>query len=993
MQQVKNVKRILRNKREENSVLGLPMVRVLKIVVFFLLLSMLVCVYAAGQDNLLTPEELAYIRAKKRISIGIIDNEPPYSFYSHGKINGFSIDLLHILEQESGLKFEFMPGSWFDVYASFKKGNLDVIDQISFTDERSQWMLFTPAYRVKKNVLFMRTGDIPSPFLGIKSLEGKRVGIIKDIYYEDALRQRSRVEVVEYDDYISLMKALSFGWIDAVVSSDLIGRFIARDNNLSGLGLAGPLNMAGIEEEDYRLGVLKEAGMLHSILVKILNAVPAQRLEKLTQKWSQYPYIDNASDLLFNHEEADFIANHPVVTMGMLSDFSPFSFVSQGRQVGYTASLLDIISERTGLKFSYVVDDWPNVFYQFKTGQLDAVANISYTRERTKFTRYTDVYHMIPTVVFVRNDFRDYKDAGSLKNRIVGMTKDVFYKKELKAVVGSSLREFYDHSAMMKALSFGELDAVVAPLNTGTHYIRKLGLVNLTVAGEFICEGGKAEDLHFGIRPDLAPLDDILNKALRSLSASDWQMLETAWLSPETSSSVDKMLRFSEKETAYLKQKRKLVLCMASDRLPFGKMDRDGHYIGIDADFLDFLTKKLPVPITISEKINWAGLFQSVKEGQCDFCMGAMKTPKSQQDLDITDPYLVIPNVIATSVNAPFIDDFRKFLAHPMGVVTGSAISETLRSTYPDVPLVTVETVLDGIYKVQRGELFGFIGTMTSIGYHLRQEKIVDIKIAGKMPYDWQPGIGTRKDEPMLGEIFQKLIMSVSEQEKSRLLDQWLSVKVEQKFDYSPFWKVLGGVVILILLSLFWIHKVRKLNRKLIEANRALKELSRTDGLTGLFNRRIFDEEFNRVFNICKRGSILFAVVILDIDHFKQINDTYGHPAGDECLKRFSAALTKHFQRISDIVCRFGGEEFGIICTGREARKVNAYVNNLRKYIERLPVDYDSKRISFTISAGVYADIPAKDAKPETYLNMADQALYEAKNSGRNRVVDFSGMS
>ena len=218
-------------------------------------------------------------------------------------------------------------------------------------------------------------------------------------------------------------------------------------------------------------------------------------------------------------------------------------------------------------------------------------------------------------------------------------------------------------------------------------------------------------------------------------------------------------------------------------------------------------------------------------------------------------------------------------------------------------------------------------------------------------------------------------------------------MKVEQKFDYSPFWKALGVVVILILLSLFWIHKVRKLNLKLLEANHALKELSRTDGLTGLFNRRTFDEELERVFNICRRSGLLFGIVILDIDHFKQINDTYGHPAGDACLKRFSAALTAHFQRTSDIVCRFGGEEFAIICTGREAGKVNKYINNLRRYMESVHVDHGEKRISFTINAGVYAGTPKAFDDPETFLNKADQALYEAKNSGRNQVVDFTGMS
>ena len=966
------------------------MIRMVKIIVLLSLMSAAASAHAGETCNLLTPEEQAYLQEKKQVSIGIIDNEPPYSFYSQGKINGFSIDLLRLLEQTSGLKFNLVLGSWFNVFSSFKKGDLDIIDQISFTDARSKWLLFTPAYHIKKLVLFMRTGEIPSPFLGLTSLRGKRVGIIKDIYYADALRKGGLVEVNEYDDYISLMKALSFGWIDAVVSSELTGRFIARDNNLSGLGMAGPFKVEGIMEEDYRLGVSKREPRLHSILVKLLKAVPQNTLETLTKKWSQYPYGDKrVSPLFLSDGEEAFISEHPVVSMGMLADFSPFSFTSQGHQTGYTASLLDMISEKTGLKFSYVVDDWSKVFYLFKTGQLDAVANISYTEERTKFTRYTDVYHVIPTVIFVRNDFRNYKDVSSLKGHPVGMTTDVFYREALFRVVGSRLREYDDHSAMMKALSFGELDAVVAPLNTGNHYIRKLGLVNLVVAGEFDSEGMRAEDLHFGVRPDLVPLDSIFNKALRSLSASDWQMLEATWLSPRTGIFTGPTFRFSEKERAYLKKKKKLVLCVTSDRLPFGKVDHEGRYIGIGADLMALLGKKLPISITVEKSENWTDLFRVIRERKCDLCMGVMKTDEKQQYMDFTSSYLTVPNVIATSVNAPFIDDFRNFLDRPMGIVKASSIYELLKATYPRMHLVAVDNDLDGISRLQRGELFGFIETMTSIGYHLRQEKIVDIKIAGKMPFDWQPSIGTRNDEPLLGKIFQKLVMSVSEQEKSRLLDQWLSVKVEQKYDYSPFWKVLGGLFIMILLSFFWIRKVGRLNRKLVDANRALEDLSRTDGLTGLFNRRMFDEQFRRIFNMCQRSMILFSVIILDIDHFKKLNDTFGHPAGDECLKQFSAILTERFKRTSDIVCRFGGEEFAIVCTGKEAKKVRLYIDDLRRYMEDSHAIYDGREIGFTISAGIYSSIPREGAIPEQYLNMADQALYEAKNSGRNRVVVF----
>ncbi len=947
-------------------------------------------VYASMNTNLLTPEEKAYVLNKKSIRVGVLDNEHPYSFYSNGKIMGLSIDVLHVLEQICGLKFNFVMGSWSNVFSSFQKGELDVIDEISFTEERRPWILFTPPYHIKKLVLFMRSSDVPQPFLGLKSLKGKRVGVIKGIYYVDALKRKDGIEIHEYADYISLMKALSFGWIDAVVSGQLTGRYIAHENNLSGLVMAGPLAEKEITEEDYRLGISKKNPVLHSILVKSLKSVPKQTLEKLKTKWRQYPLpVGNSGKISFTQEETSFIADHPVITMGMLRNFSPYSFVSQDRPIGYTASLLELISEKTGLEFSYVVDDWARVFYLFRTGQLDAISNISYTEDRIKFTRYSDAYHIIPTVIFVRNGFSSYKNMVSLKGRRVGITKDVFYKNKLAKAVGPTLQEFTSHADMLKALSLGELDAVVDALNTGNNYIQKLELDNLRVAGELDGNEVRAEDLHFGIRPDLVPLDAIINKALRSMAAADWQRLESAWLTPQMGRDSTHTVHFSEKETAFLKSKKKLILCPSVSEFPFGKMDKDGRYIGIGADFMKVFAQNLPIPITFDRIDRQISPTQLFKQDKCDIGVNLVKTQDKEKYMDFTDPYLVVPYVVATSVNAPFIDDFRNFLDRSMGVVKGNSLYEQLKMRYPDLKLVEVDNELGGIYKVQRGQLFGFIGTMTSIGYHLRQEKIVDIKIAGKLPFDCQLSIATRKNEPMLGEIFQKLVASVSDNDKKQLLDPWLSVKVEQKFDYTPFWKILGIFFILVLISLFWIQKVRKLNQKLLKANNALKELSNKDGLTGLYNRRFFDEQIKQILETCKRCSANFSFIMFDIDFFKKINDTYGHPAGDECLKQFSSILVQRFQRKSDIVCRFGGEEFAVICTDKTANKVKAYVEEVRIDIKNNMVLYEGKKIKFTISAGIYSTIPGKDLEPEQYLTRADQALYKAKNSGRNRVVQL----
>lgn len=179
---------------------------------------------------------------------------------------------------------------------------------------------------------------------------------------------------------------------------------------------------------------------------------------------------------------------------------------------------------------------------------------------------------------------------------------------------------------------------------------------------------------------------------------------------------------------------------------------------------------------------------------------------------------------------------------------------------------------------------------------------------------------------------------------------------------------------------------------ELSEANSRLKQASITDGLTGLHNRYYFDEKWQTEYKRAHRDRSCLSLMLLDIDHFKSINDQYGHPAGDKCLKEVTRVLVNTASREIDAISRYGGEEFAIILpnTSKEGAKQVAEI--IRMDIEKLTVIWEDKAISMTISIGISSQVP-KDAdylSREAMLKRADQALYEAKRGGRNRVVLYS---
>jgi len=184
-------------------------------------------------------------------------------------------------------------------------------------------------------------------------------------------------------------------------------------------------------------------------------------------------------------------------------------------------------------------------------------------------------------------------------------------------------------------------------------------------------------------------------------------------------------------------------------------------------------------------------------------------------------------------------------------------------------------------------------------------------------------------------------------------------------------------------------HLINVSTKELDILQNKLEFQNQTDPLTKLYNRRYFSEVSNNLFQISHRDFKPLSIVMLDIDKFKNINDTYGHSIGDRVIIKLAKTLIR-IKRESDITCRYGGEEFIMLLPNTSIGGANAYSEKIRKKIEDLTVEIDDKiTITFTISLGVSQIDFIKDKNIEAVINRADKALYKAKNEGRNQVVSL----
>lgn len=436
----------------------------------------------------------------------------------------------------------------------------------------------------------------------------------------------------------------------------------------------------------------------------------------------------------------------------------------------------------------------------------------------------------------------------------------------------------------------------------------------------------------------------------------------------------------SAKEQRYLAGKQEVKVCTDPDWMPFEKL-HNGKHIGMSADYMRIIASKLNIPFTVVPTSSWSQSIEYAKARKCDIFSLAMETPERKTYMDFTASYLSTPLVIATKTDEFFIADLSEVLDKKLGIVRGYAYKELLTLQYPAINLVEVDNIKQGLESVDHGELFGFIDTLAAIGYRMQKGYIGSLKVAGRINQNWELGIGVRNDEPVLREILDKAIASVDANTQQAIMNQWMSISYEQGFDYTVLWKA-AALIGLVLLFLFYRYRMLKAhNATLVALNNELKILSITDSLTKIYNRRYLDKRLREGIQLAKRYKTPFSLILMDIDDFKIINDTYGHDRGDKVLQKVVEILSGS-SRATDIVGRWGGEEFLIICPHSTLESARVVAQKMCQALQQEAYGID---MPVTGSFGIVEYAENDDS--DTIIKRVDKALYRAKDEGKNRVV------
>jgi len=304
--------------------------------------------------------------------------------------------------------------------------------------------------------------------------------------------------------------------------------------------------------------------------------------------------------------------------------------------------------------------------------------------------------------------------------------------------------------------------------------------------------------------------------------------------------------------------------------------------------------------------------------------------------------------------------------------------------------------VESALVSVSTGEELAYVGNLATVDYLIHANGITNLRlISFEAEKDQALHFATHKDKPELISIFNKALDAITEEEKAKIRSKWINL--DTRFDKAviiqTIIKTLSISALVLLISLLWIIQLRKeiVRRKKIQsqlelANLELEKISMVDGLTGISNRRYFDSFMDAIWDINKREDFPLSVIMIDIDHFKSFNDTFGHLNGDICLKTVANTIKDTVGRPGDLVARFGGEEFIVLLSNTDCKGATYVAEKIRKAIEGEIIELEDALTSVTVSLGVSFIDEIGEKVPEDLIAKADEALYRAKDSGRNRV-------
>lgn len=438
---------------------------------------------------------------------------------------------------------------------------------------------------------------------------------------------------------------------------------------------------------------------------------------------------------------------------------------------------------------------------------------------------------------------------------------------------------------------------------------------------------------------------------------------------------------------------KRIVVANSSSWIPYSFLDHAGEPRGVLIELWQLFAQKNNVEVEF-KLVDWADSIEMVRNGQAHVHGGLIATEERRETLHFFPKAILRIRTLVFFDEDVGVRDVASMSDMPMGVIAGSAEEDFMRKRFSNIPLKLFPNGESLIKSAIDGEISAFISDYPTGYYYLIMQHSLDRFETGPTLFTKPIKIATRLGDKAKLDRIAASAVDIPRAEILHALHKWLIPGPE-----LPRWvwpTVIAGVLALVLAGIgMHLLAVRRTLRiktqelrlsleQLSAANEELDRLARLDGLTQVPNRFAFLEMAPREMERAKRYERALSLVMIDLDHFKAINDQYGHQAGDAVLKQIADIVRTHL-RPSDIFARLGGEEFAMLLPETDSRLAAHMVERILDNVVITEVAHDDKRISVSFSAGI-AEYRASDTL-DTLIANADAALFKSKGLGRAQVT------
>jgi diguanylate cyclase (GGDEF)-like protein len=882
----------------------------------------------------------------------------------NGEPAGLLVDLWKEWSIITGTEVVFIARHWQDSLKQIQLDTNSVHVGMAMTPERNAEFFFANPISNIQSYLYLHSDIVNKT--QFSELVPFQIGIVAGSAHESALRQREpKLTFRRYSNREALFEGVArgevyvFAGIDGYQRGQLLEKDIGR--YFSSAGRMAIENVA----------LAPAIGVNNPELLAKINQgfqkITKETVERVEKRWLGYRRQTNG------------------IVIAMQTNIEPYAFNGvDGSPHGLYVDMWRLWSEKTGVNIEFLISDITDSVKDVRQGYADV--HIGYPESAELNTGLKQAWQLFTVKSRLFLHKRDVSSLEELKGTRIGVFPTAPYISKVKqAIPDVHLRFYASIENMVAAVDNGEISGFIASGATASHYL----LANKAWSDYKLIEDiAFSTDIFSLTRLEDRGLVDRIVAGFRLISAKEITDIEHKWLinpADRRELTSPNRIGLSEQEQEYIASLGAIKMGYLRRWAPMEFESKDGAFLGINNDVREYVSMQLGLTITPVAYDNWQSLLNDLIKGDIQLLASMGKTNERKIDVNFSAPYWPSPWAVVTDLSQVPVFDLNQLTGKRVAVIKGYNLVNQLINQYPSLNLIFVDDLQQGLEFVSQGKADMLIEQVITLASELKTGRYPSLKIAvltdlaqRQSHMALYPGIA-----PLL-EPLNRALNTMDETLQQEMFQKWVSVDLSSDTAKYQRYLVLSGAALLVVIIILVLGV--SINRRLkgeitrrLQAEETIRHIAQFDSLTGLPNRSLLDDRLQQTLLVHYREKQKFAILFIDLNGFKAINDRLGHLAGDELLKQVAARFNQQV-RSSDTLARFGGDEFVLLLNNIDSNDSAKTVADTLKncLVTGFTIASEQVSISASIGIGVYPD-DGDDAI--TLLNKADKRMYQIKDT------------